>query len=133
MSTRVNDSAPRLPPCPGPPNCVCSEGPAGSHFIAPIAVRSDPAAAWNHLRDVLLTMPGSRIVEESPGRLRAEMRTRVFRFVDVLDFRLDAASGVIHCRSESRLGYWDLGVNRRRLERIRQLLTAPDSPPPASH
>lgn len=118
---------PRLPPCPGAPNCVCSEGPAGSHFIAPLTCGPDPAAGWQRLKDVLRALPGMRIVEESPNRLRAESRTRVFRFVDVLDFRLDAAAGVIHCRSESRLGYWDLGVNRRRLERIRQLLSTQSS------
>lgn len=129
----MNDSQPRLPTCPGPPNCVCSEEPSDSHFIAPLACSPDPAAAWQRLKTVLRTLPGMRIVEESANRLRAESRTRVFRFVDVLDFRLDAAAGVIHCRSESRLGYWDLGVNRRRLERIRQLLAAPDSSRPASH
>lgn len=118
---------PRLPPCPGPPNCVCSEGPAGSYFIAPLTCGPDPAVGWQRLKMVLHTLPGLRIVEESATRLRAESRTRVFRFVDVLDFRLDAASGVIHCRSESRLGYWDLGVNRRRLERIRQLLSEESS------
>jgi uncharacterized protein (DUF1499 family) len=27
-------------------------------------------------------------------------------------------------RSASRLGYWDLGANRRRLERLRELFVA---------
>jgi uncharacterized protein (DUF1499 family) len=39
--------------------------------------------------------------------------------VDDLEVEIDRSQHVIHVRSASRLGYWDLGVNRRRLERIR--------------
>jgi len=37
-----------------------------------------------------------------------------------VEFRIDDAAGVIHVRSASRTGYWDLGVNRRRVEAIRE-------------
>jgi uncharacterized protein (DUF1499 family) len=40
--------------------------------------------------------------------------------VDDVEFRIDGAAGVIHVRSASRKGYWDLGVNRRRVETIRE-------------
>jgi len=40
--------------------------------------------------------------------------------VDDVEFRIDEAAGVIHVRSASRKGYWDLGVNRRRVEAIRE-------------
>jgi hypothetical protein len=33
---------------------------------------------------------------------------------------LASAAGVIHVRSASRKGYWDFGVNRRRVEAIRE-------------
>jgi uncharacterized protein (DUF1499 family) len=34
-------------------------------------------------------------------------------------FVVDAANSLIQVRSAARLGYWDLGKNRRRLEQIR--------------
>jgi len=51
--------------------------------------------------------------------VRAEFRSRL-GFVDDVEFRIDEAAGVIHVRSASRTGYWDLGVNRRRVEAIRE-------------
>lgn len=43
--------------------------------------------------------------------------------MDDTEFQLDP-SGVIHVRSAARLGYSDLGVNRRRVEAIRAKLAA---------
>jgi uncharacterized protein (DUF1499 family) len=40
-------------------------------------------------------------------------------FVDDVEFYLDETSQVIHVRSASRLGQSDLGVNRQRIEAIR--------------
>ena len=37
-----------------------------------------------------------------------------------VDVRFDEDEGVAHIRSASRVGYGDLGVNRRRVERIRE-------------
>ncbi|TFG35241.1 MAG: DUF1499 domain-containing protein, partial [Desulfobacterales bacterium] len=34
-------------------------------------------------------------------------------------FRMVAADNLIHVRSASRLGYSDLGVNRKRVEKLR--------------
>jgi uncharacterized protein (DUF1499 family) len=51
--------------------------------------------------------------------VRAEFRSRL-GFVDDVEFRIDEAAGRIHVRSASRKGYWDLGVNRRRVETIRE-------------
>ena len=43
----------------------------------------------------------------------------MFRFVDDVEFLLDDATGQIYFRSASRVGRSDLGVNRRRMEAIR--------------
>ena len=40
-------------------------------------------------------------------------------FGDV-EFYLPAGDNAIHVRSASRVGYWDLGTNRRRVETIRR-------------
>jgi len=39
-----------------------------------------------------------------------------------VEFRIDEAAGVVHVRSASRKGYWDFGVNRRRVETIREAI-----------
>jgi len=117
-----------LPPCPGSPNCVCSEDPDPPHRIPPLAFDGLPAEAMARLRRVLQNMPRTTLVSESATGIRAECRTLVFRFVDDLEFRLEASHGVIQVRSASRIGYSDLGTNRRRVEQIRRAFAATGRP-----
>ena len=46
------------------------------------------------------------------------------RFVDDVEFWADPSSGVVHVRSASRVGRKDFGVNRARVETIREQLAA---------
>ncbi len=64
---------------------------------------------------------GGKIEEEHDGYLWATFASRLFRFVDDVEFRMVSIDGIIHVRSASRVGYSDLGVNRRRVERLRTL------------
>ena len=45
-------------------------------------------------------------------------------FVDDVDFVLYAKARVIHLRSASRVGHYDFGVNRKRVEAIRAAFEA---------
>lgn len=109
----------RLRPCPGSPNCVCSEDPRGSARVAPLRFEGDAQAAWARARQAVLAGGGS-LIEEHPGYLRASFETRLLRFVDDLELRLDVEAGEIHVRSASRVGRSDFGANRARVERLRQ-------------
>lgn len=109
-------------PCPPAPHCVCSDAEDAAHAIAPLAIVGSTAAAWRALRRLLADAPRIRLVAEAPGYLHVEARTFVLRFVDDLEFELRADERVIAVRSASRVGYWDLGTNRRRLERMRRRL-----------
>ncbi len=111
-------AAARLAPCPDRPNCVSSLA-RGSAFIAPLAFADAPAAALARLEAALDELPRVRIALRTPAYVRAQATSRVFRFIDDLEFALDANAGVIHVRSAARLGYFDFGVNRRRIEAIR--------------
>jgi uncharacterized protein (DUF1499 family) len=49
--------------------------------------------------------------------------------VDDVEFLVDMEQGLVQARSASRSGYWDLEVNRRRMEAIRKVyLESKDSP-----
>lgn len=109
---------PLLPPCPSSPNCVSSLAP-DSHFIEPLRFTGDAAAAFARLQTILTSRSGTRIVATTGTTLQVEFRT-LLGFVDDGLLVLDAPAGVIHLRSAARLGYWDLGKNRSRMEEIRQ-------------
>jgi uncharacterized protein (DUF1499 family) len=63
-------------------------------------------------------------INVGPDDIHAEFRSRVFGFVDDVEFFFPAGQRVIHVRSASRTGYSDFGVNRKRIERMRRQLEA---------
>lgn len=112
-------SAGRLADCPDTPNCVCSFAHDPQHEIQPLRFTGFADEAMAKLKRVLQAMPGARIVTTTDRYLHAEFTSRLFRFVDDVEFLIDPAQNVIHVRSASRAGKSDLGVNRARVESIR--------------
>ncbi|MFH0729020.1 MAG: DUF1499 domain-containing protein [Pseudomonadota bacterium] len=113
----------RLGDCPDRPNCVSSEARENKHHIAPLRLlKGDPAMGWNVIRHVIGSLPRTTIIQSTDRYLHAECKSRLFGFVDDLELQLDTGTGVIAIRSASRVGYSDLGVNRRRVEALRHIL-----------
>ena len=112
----------RLTPCPGTPNCVGSEFPVDPvKTIEPIAFSSgDPALVKNRLKQIVQEM-GGNIEAETRDYLAATFSSPIFGFVDDLEIRIDDRRKLVHLRSASRVGYGDGGVNRDRVERLKQL------------
>ncbi len=114
----------KLPPCPASPNCVSSDATDAAHRIEPYRLRVAPGEGWQALLEVVATLPRTTVVTKTDAYLHVESRSALFGFVDDVEFRLRPTDKTIAVRSASRLGYWDLGVNRRRVEQIRELLQA---------
>ena len=110
----------RLKACPNSPNCVSSESDSPSSRVEPLTFQGLPEKAWGDLKETIRDM-GGEIQEEHDGYLWATFTTRLFRFVDDVELRMVSTNGIIHVRSGSRVGYSDLGVNRRRVEKLRTL------------
>jgi len=110
----------RLAPCSGKPNCVVSQGGDKQHHIDPISYEGSKNVALETIKQVVQGMAGSHIVTQADHYLHVEFRSKIMRFVDDVEFFFPDAA-VIHMRSASRVGYSDFGVNRKRLEKIREL------------
>lgn len=84
------------------------------HYIAP---RSAPE---NPIPRLVALLPGLGLtVRDATERyLQATASSTRFGFVDDVEFLYDPAAGLLHARSASRVGYSDIGANRRRLEAI---------------
>ena len=120
----MSSSSADLSPCPTSPNCVSSQANDSKHRVAPLVFAGQADTALDRLKRVLSNEPRTTIVREEEGYLHSEARSFLFRFVDDVEFMLDIDNQVIHVRSASRAGYSDLGVNRRRVERIRKAFDA---------
>lgn len=111
-----------LAPCGNRLNCVCSRAGADArHRVEPFAVSGDAAVAFGRLKDLLTGMPRTAVVNATDEYVHAVCRTRL-GFADDVECRLCRVDGVIHVRSASRLGYYDFGVNRARVELLRRQL-----------
>ena len=108
--------------CPASPNCVSSFAADSKHRIAPLKYSASKEQILLQLKAAVANMGGARVVSEEGNYLRAEFTSKLFRFVDDAEFLLDDETKTLHFRSASRLGYSDMGVNRRRIETIKSLL-----------
>jgi len=117
----ARNAANRLTPCPKTPNCVSSLAEDKQHFIEPIPYAGETAVAQHELLEILHSFKRVRVVRLEEDYIHAEFVSSVFRFVDDVEFAFDDVKKIIQVKSASRTGYSDLGVNRRRIEKIREL------------
>ena len=105
----------RLKPPGAKPNAVCSEDdtPSTDHV--------DPLQGTLAEVRQAIEATGGTITTETDDYIAATYASKLFRFVDDVEVR-DAGKGTVHIRSASRVGYSDMGANRKRVERIRSAL-----------
>ena len=109
----------QLAPCPATPNCVHTglrhpDGTASIHLDGTVPRHQVMA----RIRTVIEALPRTTVVTESTDYLHAEVRSRLFRFVDDLEV-LIMPDGEVVVRSASRVGKGDMGVNAARVEDLR--------------
>lgn len=112
----------KLQKCPDKPNCVCSEQKDDTdHFISPIVIPDDSASlAKARLKEIIIELKGE-IQAENETYISAVFTSSLFGFKDDFEMRIDSEKNAIHIRSASRIGYDDLGANKKRVELIKKL------------
>ena len=110
----------KFAPCPYKDNCVDSQSIEEKYHIEPLSYKGSTENALIKLKQVIRSMERTRIVESSDRYLRVEFTSAVMGFVDDVEFYFPDEP-VIHLKSASRIGYYDFGVNRKRVETIREL------------
>ena len=109
-----------LTPCPKTPNCVSSVNPDRGHFVQPLRFSGPAKEAKQKLLNILSSLKRARVVTFENNLIQVEFMSSVFGFVDDVEFYFDDRKKTIHVKSASRTGFYDLGVNRRRVEKIRK-------------
>lgn len=117
-AVQISLSQSGMAPCPDSPNCVSSLSENTRHKIEPFPLHISAGQSLNTLRQIIASMERTEILWMSDRSLLATFTTKM-GFVDDVQFLIDESRRVIHVRSASRDGYWDLGVNRRRIETMR--------------
>ncbi len=97
----------KLKHCQSKKNCVCSEfilteGGDKKSAIDPIAMDKLDDQVWEKIKQIILAS-GGKIMKDDDKYIWATFRTRIFRFTDDLEIRLDKHNHVLHIRSASRV------------------------------
>jgi uncharacterized protein (DUF1499 family) len=112
----------RFVPDPETPNFVSSMTDNEAFRVDALEYDTNADAAQVMAVKALKELPGTTIIEESPGYIHAISKTTVFRFID--DVELYFPKGrVIHFRSASRVGKSDMGVNRKRYNKFKSIFS----------
>ena len=111
----------QLTPCPPSPNCVCSQIAKDDavHFIEPLNYNCPEEEINEIVSSVIDAYPRTKIVTQNNNYYHVEFKTLIFRFVDDVEILIDDTNKSVHFRSASRIGYSDLGTNRKRVEALK--------------
>ncbi|MFT6029628.1 MAG: hypothetical protein ACI8O8_001364 [Oleiphilaceae bacterium] len=96
------------------PNCVSSQAMNDSKKVNPLKYSGDLKEQMDKVVNVISGMSGVEVKQKSDNYLYAVFTTKIMRFKDDVEIYLDDESKTLHFRSASRVGYSDLGVNKKR-------------------
>ncbi len=105
-------------PCGNKPNCVSTQESRQEHHLEPFLLTE--SATVDAIEQAALKLPGAKTAVKDGNYLRIECTSKIMRFVD--DLELKIADDKLVVRSESRVGYSDFGVNRKRADQLRKEL-----------
>tara|TARA_R110001599_G_scaffold19691_4_gene75194 strand:- start:1792 stop:2184 length:393 start_codon:yes stop_codon:yes gene_type:complete len=106
----------QLAPLSKKPNCVSSQTENMSKKVNALSYSKSLQEQMGDVVAVLSGMSGANIMQKSDNYLYVVFTTTIMRFKDDVEVYLDDEAKQLHFRSASRVGYSDLGVNRKRYE-----------------
>lgn len=116
----LSQNANSIAECPASPNCVSSQSKSREHLVQPIPFSGN----MNEFKDQVLKLssilPRTQIARVDGPYIHLISTSLIFRFKDDIELYFNETDKIIHIRSASRVGYSDLGINRKRVESIRE-------------
>lgn len=108
--------------CPQSPNCVSTMANEKDeeHYFAPLVYQGSLAQAQQQLETLIAGLPRHKLIKKEHHYWHYTFHSRVFHFVDNVEFYFPPRQKVIHMRSAAEMGYSDMGVNRERLKQLQQ-------------
>lgn len=110
-----------LAPLPDSPNAVSSQTEQKEKRVDPLPFFGDLEQTKTRVKKAAADFGGAQIITEKPYYLHMVFTVPFIPFKDDVEFFFSGKERVVHYRSASRVGYSDLGVNRKRYERLRNL------------
>lgn len=104
-------------------NCVSSTSSVGLYFVKPIQLTAPlDERNWDTVKTVATQMTGASVNDSRFGYLDMTFYSDALHFPDFFEVLVTQDRKSLDVRSQSLIGFYDLSVNRRRVERLRQKL-----------
>ena len=79
----------------------------------------DSEKKFNELIQIIENTPRLEIIKKEKNYVHAIATSRIMKFIDDIEIKNYKKDKIIQVKSSSRLGLYDLGVNKRRVETLR--------------
>ena len=93
--------------CPNSNNCV---------FESWKVTNADES--FKELIDIMKNTPRIKIINIKEDYLHALATSRVMKFIDDIEIKKSEKGNILEVKSKSRTGFYDLGVNKRRINTL---------------
>lgn len=112
----------QLGDCSGPPRCVSSQAADPERRVKPLRYAGSAEAARESLVAHIRDQPRTEIVTNSDCYVHATYTSAIMGYTDDVELWFCNEPGKVELRSSSRIGYYDFGVNRERVDMLRDAL-----------
>lgn len=109
-----------LPKCPASPNCVNTQD---SQELLALSYAQDDAKIKEKIIKVIKSFEEASVTRVEKTRVHAEFKSKVFGFIDDVIVYIDMQKKQLHFYSASRTGYYDFGVNKKRVLALQEALS----------
>ena len=102
------------------PNGVSSQSNNPDEKVSPLKMGFSVSEAKENIKTLILSYDNTKLIKESDNYLHFVFSTKGFHFKDDVEFYFDTENNIIDFKSQSRIGYSDMGKNRERYEMIKE-------------
>jgi uncharacterized protein (DUF1499 family) len=108
--------------CPDSPNCVSTMVSSTKHRMDPWAYSGEKEALMKTVKDKVLSEHRVELKDSGVDYFHFVFTTPFMRFKDDVWMYFDDTNKKVHFKSASRLGYSDMGLNKKRMKRLKSLI-----------
>lgn len=118
----MSDIISQISNCPDKPNCVSTLTSSKDHKVEAWNLNKETPEVLKSIKSEILKLSRTKLVEETENSLHFVFTSMIFRYKDDVWFYADQSNKKLQFKSASRIGYSDLGANKKRMNKLKSLL-----------
>ena len=119
--THLGHKAGKLAAMPSKPNAVSSQTEQADKKVAALPFKGSAQETLSAVEKVLAEMANNEVQVNESNYIYTIFTTPTMHYHDDVEVLLDESTQLVHFRSQSRAGYSDMGINRKRYQKFSEL------------